>query len=444
MISFGPLRALLSCEPTERALASLAVVSALGVVSMGVPALGDAVVLALALVVVALIADALLSKSPADIRVARVAAPVWRQGSLAEVALSFTAARACHLEVTDTLPDDAAPRTVHLAIACAAGTTTTTYEARATRRGQHAFGRVAVRTEGPLGLVRRRARHVVETPFTVEPDLQAIARASAMERGLSTTDGAARRVRAEDGRELDALREYARGDDVRLIEWKASAKRRALVVRSMRPESRQDLVLLVDAGRQLMGSLDDEDGGAPRIDAAVTSALVTGASALALGDRVTALAFAEDVTSMRAARGGPGALKTIADAYVDVEARPAAPDYARVASFVVDRHPRRALVALFTDVTDEHAARALVTGVARLARRHLPVVVAVSDPAWARIKERAHEPAVRLAAERTLLHRRRALAALSRAGALVVDADAKSAVAKAHAAYVRVKRDGRL
>jgi len=443
-VILAPLRALLSCEPTERTLALLAGVFALGVVSMGVPALGDAVALALVLVVVALVVDAVFAGDPGAIAVAREAPAVWRQGASTEIALAFTTAGACRIDVTDSLPDDATPRTTEIGIACAPGTTTTRYSARATRRGAHAFGRVALRTTGPLGLVRRRARHVVATPFTVEPDLAAIARASAMERGLSATDGAARRVRAEDGRELDALRDYARGDDVRLIEWKASAKRRALVVRAMRPESRQDLVLLVDAGRQLMGTLDEEDGGAPRIDAAVTSALVTGASALAFGDRVTALSFAEDVTSMRASRGGPGALKAIADAYVDVEARPAAPDYARVASFVVDRHPRRALVAIFTDVTDEHAARALVTGVARLARRHLPVVVAISDPAWARIKEHAQDPAVRLAAERTLLHRRRALAALTRAGALVVDADAASAVAKAHAAYVRVKRDGRL
>jgi hypothetical protein len=57
-----------------------------------------------------------------------------------------------------------------------------------------------------------------------------------------------------------------------------------------------------------------EDGGAPRIDAAISAALVVGAAALTLGDRVTAISFAADVRGLAVARGGRGTLRALGSA----------------------------------------------------------------------------------------------------------------------------------
>jgi uncharacterized protein (DUF58 family) len=431
-------------EPTERALWALALVCALGLFSSAEPNASAATVAALALLVIGMIVDAAFSLDPGKVRVTRETDTAWKQGARTMTSLTLTVPGRAELVVTDTLPDDASPRTVTHAVSCAPGLTTVSHAATIVRRGRFAFGRVAVRTLGPLGLMRRRARHVVVTTITVEPDLVRVQNDAARLTGGSGAEGARRRRAAAEGRELDALREYARGDDVRLVEWKATARRGTLIVKTMRPESRQDVLLLVDSGRQLMGALGEEDGGAMRIDAAVTGALVVGAAALSLGDRVTAIPFAADVRGLAVARGGRGTLRALGDALSLIDARPEAPDYLSIAQVILARQKRRALAIFFTDVTDESAARALIAAVARLSQRHVPMIVAIGDPAWWRLRERSEDGALVLAAERTLSHRRRALAALGRSGAIIVDATSTNAAPLATAAYLRAKSLGRI
>jgi uncharacterized protein (DUF58 family) len=441
------MRALLTrfaFEPTERTLWAFAGVAALGLFSSAEPAASDATVAALALLVTGMLADGIFAFDPTRVRVARETVPAWKQGEPTTTALTLHVDERARVVVTETLPDGASPRTVTHAIDCAPGSTTVTHMAVMPCRGRFRFGRVAVRTLGPLGLIRRRARHVVDTRITVEPDLVRVQHEAERLTGGSGAEGARRRRAARDGRELDALREYARGDDVRLVEWKATARRGTLIVKTMRPESRQDVLLLVDSGRQLMGSLAKEDGGAPRIDGAVTSALVVGAAALSLGDRVTAIPFATDVRGLAVARGGRGTLRALGDALALIDARPEAPDYQAIAHLVAARQKRRALAVFFTDVTDEGAARALIASITRLSQRHLPMVVAVGDPAWQRMREHSPDHALVMAAERTLAHRKRALAALASSGAIVVDATAANAAALATSAYLRAKSLGRI
>src|SRR6185437_611491 len=135
-----------------------------------------------------------------------------------------------------------------------------------------------------------------------------------------------------EGRELDSLREYQSGDDPRLVEWKVSARRGQIVVKRMRPETRQEIVVAVDAGRQLSGAHADVDGGERRLDVAMTSALTLAAAGLSRGDRVALLAFAGDVVAYGAPSTGKGHLRRLAEAVNDVESAPEEADYGEVAS----------------------------------------------------------------------------------------------------------------
>jgi hypothetical protein len=96
-------------------------------------------------------------------------------------------------------------------------------------------------------------------------------------------------------------------------------------------------------------------------------------------------------------------------------------------------------------VLDEPGARALAGAVAGLRGRHVPLVLAISDPALPRLgRDAASAPIVREAAGILLTHRARALAALRAAGAIVIDAPAQRAAALAVSAYADVKAQGRL
>ena len=122
---------------------------------------------------------------------------------------------------------------------------------RPTRRGDRTAARVTVRSVGPLGLAGRQGSHrgAVDGPGAAAvPQPQAPARAA----------GPAARARRPhavlirgQGTEFDSLREYVTGDDVRSIDWRATARRGDVVVRTWRPERDRQVVLVLDTGPHL-------------------------------------------------------------------------------------------------------------------------------------------------------------------------------------------------
>ena len=65
------------------------------------------------------------------------------------------------------------------------------------------------------------------------------------------------------GTEFDSLRDYVRGDDVRSIDWRATARRSDLVVRTWRPERDRRVVIIIDSGRTSAARIDNDGNGFP-------------------------------------------------------------------------------------------------------------------------------------------------------------------------------------
>lgn len=85
---------------------------------------------------------------------------------------------------------------------------------------------------------------------------------------LRELDGATRLMVRGQGTEFDSLREYVRGDDVRSIDWRATARRQDLVVQTWRPERDRRVVIVIDTGRTSAARVADET----RLDTAIESA----------------------------------------------------------------------------------------------------------------------------------------------------------------------------
>lgn len=451
-------------EPTERLLWVVVVVAAVGAVGLALPLVGAFAPFALAFVALLVFVDFILARSPKSVRARRVTPERLTEKKPADVGVVLECDRDVVVDVTDTLPF-ADPPWLSLSASVSAGeAVTVTAPARFLRRGHHPARRLALRTRGPLGLIRRRERRALDDEFAVAADLALLmSRAERLVLGQDASGG--RRKRAvERGRELDALREYRRGDDVRLVDWKASARKdatgAALVVKELVPETRQDVVVIVDAGRQLMGRDDatTKDGEGRRFDTAVHTALVVCAAALYKGDRCGIAALQDELVAFESPRDGKATLKRIADAIADVDALPLEPAWGALPGILSARLKRRAMVCVVTDVVDEASARAMAHGLAGLRGRHLVVVIALGDAGLVRIargdppkedgKEDGTEDADAVdlvpAAEKLLQHRKRALKAIEAAGAVVVDAPAARAAALAVDAYLALKGSGRL
>ncbi len=447
-------------EPTERLLWATVGVGVVGVVGFAVPVIGDGAPFLLGALLVLAAIDAWRAGSPTAVQVIRRVSgedtPHLVEGRMGLFSLELRAPRPMRVEVTDTVALlDPHWSSVTVDVADENDVVTVRSRRRCIRRGDGGAGRFTVRTSGPLGLLRRRQRKDgVGDPVVVGIDVGAVA--SAAERMVRGGDAAgSRRKRAiERGRELDALRDYRRGDDVRLVDWKASARRGSLIVKDLVPETRQDVVVVVDAGRQLLGT---GENGRSRLDEALGTALLVCAAAIDKGDRAGIVVVDDEIRAWVPPKEGRAQLARIADAVVNVDAVAVEPVYQELSALLIQRQKKRALVVVVSDVVDEAGARSLARAVSTMRGRHLAMVVAIADPG---VTQATHHtplndagpldplaPYLAPAADVLIRHRRRALSALEASGAVVVDAVAHQpggAGAAAVDAYLGLKARGRL
>lgn len=120
---------------------------------------------------------------------------------------------------------------------------------RPTRRGDHQSQRVTIRSLGPLGLAGRQGSHQV--PWTVRalPPFASRKHLPSRLARLRELDGRTSLLTRGQGTEFDSLREYLPGDDVRSIDWRATARRHTVAVRTWRPERDRHILIVLDTGR---------------------------------------------------------------------------------------------------------------------------------------------------------------------------------------------------
>jgi uncharacterized protein (DUF58 family) len=314
---------------------------------------------------------------------------------------------------------------------------------RPTRRGDRPAHRVTVRALGPLGLAGRQGSHEVPWRVRVLPPFTARKHLPAKLARLRELDGRTLVMVRGQGSEFDSLREYVEGDDVRSIDWRASARAGDVVVRTWRPERDRHVLIVLDTSRTSAGRVGD----APRLDAALDAALLLAALASRAGDRVDLLAYDRRVRARVEGAGRSELLPALVNAMAPLEPELVEVDAAGLASAVLARAPRRSLVVLLTGLDAAPVEEGLLPVLAPLVRRHQVLVAAVADPAvdeMANGRGDAAEVYAAAAAERSRLERARVSELLSRRGVEVVDEPPEALAPALADRYLALKAAGRL
>jgi uncharacterized protein (DUF58 family) len=291
------------------------------------------------------------------------------------------------------------------------------------RRGDLTTDRVTVRLVGPLGLAARQVSVPVPGHVRVTPAFGSRRHLPSRLARLRELDGrAAVRIRGQ-GTEFDSLREYVRGDDVRSIDWRATARSRNVVVRTWQPERDRRVVVVLDTSRTAAGRIGD----VPRLDSAMDAALLLAALAARAGDRVDFLA-GDRVVRARVRSGHRGdALAGVQDAMVGLGSELVEADWRRLVGAVDDLGRSRALVVLLTPLEPAAIEHGLLPLVGHLAARHRVVLASVRDPELTRLAGDRHDLSSTYqaaAAEQTIARRQRTAALLEALGVDVLDESA--------------------
>ncbi|MBH0111641.1 DUF58 domain-containing protein [Novosphingobium sp. YJ-S2-02] len=310
------------------------------------------------------------------------------------------------------------------------------------RRGTAQVGGAWLRWRGPLGLGARQFAGPLAHEIRIWPNLAQV-RSPTLQTFLrdSQVGLVARRLRGE-GTQFEALAEYQSGMDRRRIDWKASARHAHLYAKEYETERNNQVVFALDCSQPMCEPV----AGMPRLDRAVSAALATAYVALRGGDRVSLYGFAARPEVRTPFVAASGAFHRLQRAAAGLDYRPEQANYTLALATLAGTLQRRSLIVIFADFTDLTGAELMVESIARLASKHVVIVVTMVDEELDDLS--AAEPGdiavLSQAVAADLLLRQRTLVTerLRRLGVDVIEAPHEAIGTRLIDAYLQVKRKG--
>jgi uncharacterized protein (DUF58 family) len=318
-----------------------------------------------------------------------------------------------------------------------------TYTVHPRDRGEYQWGNIQVRQLSPWGLAWHDWQIPQSQKVEVYPDLIGL-RELSIRLTLQSAGSMRQARRLGMGTEFAELRDYTIGDDPRLIDWKATARRSRPLVRVLEPEQEQTLLILLDRGRLMTAKVK----GLTRFDWGLNATLSLALAGLSRGDRVGVAVFDRQIHTWIPPERGQQHLSKLLERLTPIQPSMLEPDYLGAVTALVNQQTRRALVVLITDLVDVLASTELLAALGRMTPRYLPFCVTLRDP---QIDERAHQPTEEVAATYAravaldlLTQRQVAFAELKRKGVLVLDAPANHITNQLVDRYLQIKARNQL
>ncbi|MGB6021203.1 MAG: DUF58 domain-containing protein [Ornithinimicrobium sp.] len=292
-----------------------------------------------------------------------------------------------------------------------------------TRRGDRRAEHVTVRTYGPLGLAARQRSRTVAGVVRALPPFRSRKHLPSRLARLRQLDGrSAVRTRGQ-GTEFDSLRDYVEGDDVCSIDWRATARRQSVVVRTWQPERDRRVIIILDTSRTSAARVGDE----PRLDAAMDACLLLAALASRAGDRIDLIAGDRAIRGrVRPDPASSTLLSSIVTMLAPIDPVLVEADWSMLAGAINATSRRRALVVLLTSLDPAALEEGLLPVLGSLTAYHQVVLASVADPRLKEMSQDLHNLSAvygAAAAERTTSLRDRTAAAMQRLGVQVLDAE---------------------
>ncbi|SJN30809.1 POSSIBLE CONSERVED MEMBRANE PROTEIN [Microbacterium esteraromaticum] len=311
------------------------------------------------------------------------------------------------------------------------------------RRGELTSDFVVLRARGPLGIAGRQARHDVRGPLRVLPAFTSRKHLPSRLARLRELDGnTSIQVRGQ-GTEFDSLREYVRGDDIRSIDWRATARAGTTMLRTWRPERDRHVVILIDTGRTAAARVGD----GTRLDASLEAALLLAALASRAGDHVHLLMYDRVPRARVTGVDGVALLPALTDAMSPVHARLVDTDWSGAFAAIRTLTTRPSLIVVLTAQDAAESARGFLGAFPDASRATTVLVGSVTDDSigdLARQRDSRIDVYLAAAAEQTMRDAQNVADAIRRAGGEAIASDPDQLPPKIADRYLELKAAGRL
>ncbi|MBL7703270.1 MAG: DUF58 domain-containing protein [Ferruginibacter sp.] len=246
------------------------------------------------------------------------------------------------------------------------------YKLRPVTRGEYGFGRIIIYVRSLLGLVMRRHNIEASEVIPVYPSFLQMRKYELLSQTTIQTEYGNKRMRKiGHSMEFEQIKEYVRGDDIRSVNWKATARKGSLMVNNYTDEKSQQVYCVIDKGRLMKMPF----GGLSLLDYAVNSTLVLANVCLQKQDRIGLLTFSNKMGSLLAADRKPIQRENILQLLYNQDTAFLESDYEMLYMQIRSRIKHRSLIVLYTNFESLSGLNRQLNYLRSIARHHLLMVV---------------------------------------------------------------------
>tara|TARA_R110000868_G_scaffold1211_8_gene9448 strand:- start:1254 stop:2585 length:1332 start_codon:yes stop_codon:yes gene_type:complete len=247
-----------------------------------------------------------------------------------------------------------------------------TYELRPTNRGEFDFGNIHVFVKSNIGLFKRRFIFDEQETLPVYPSFIQMRKFEMYAISNRLTDIGIKKIRRlGHTMEFDQIKEYVHGDDIRSINWKATARSQNLMVNQFQDERSQQVVNVIDMGRVMKMPFD----GLNLLEYAINTSLVISNIALLKDDKAGLITFSNKDSVIVRPEKKRTHIRKIQEALYNLDTNFMESDYERLLMYLKAHLNQRSLVLLYTNFETFSALERQLPYLKRIARDHLLVTI---------------------------------------------------------------------
>ncbi|PTN07589.1 DUF58 domain-containing protein [Mangrovibacterium marinum] len=289
------------------------------------------------------------------------------------VTLSNTFPYKIHYELIEELPFQFQKRDFSLKGDLRAGQhITRDYLLKPLSRGAYHFGQSNVYVTGSIKLISLRIKANNEQVIPVYPSFISMRQFELMSISNRLEELGIKRIRRlGQHSDFDQIREYVPGDDSRIVNWKATARKASLMVNQYQDERSQQVISLIDMGRVMEMPFN----GMSLLDYAINASLVISNIAMLKHDRAGLITFSKQIHSLLPAERRGGHLQRIMDVLYNQQTNFMESSYEALYATVTAKIKQRSLLILYTNFEGLPSWRRQLPYLKKLAAKHLLLVV---------------------------------------------------------------------
>lgn len=246
------------------------------------------------------------------------------------------------------------------------------YSVRPVERGEYYFGKLNVYISTFFRIVSRRYKFQEDEMVAVYPSYIQMKKYEFLAMSNRLTEFGLKKIRRIGHTlEFEQIKNYITGDDVRTINWKATAKRSQLMVNQYQDEKSQPIYSIIDLGRVMKMPFEE----LKLIDYAINATLAFSNIALKKNDKAGLLTFSKRVDTIVAASNKKTHLNSINEALYNISTKYTDSDFGYLYALIKRKITQRSLLILYTNFEHVSSLKRQIPFLKAIAKYHLLVVV---------------------------------------------------------------------